>query len=197
VSEKISNFLEETKEIDGQVLPIECETLLRDLQSIRPDIASEYITAIEMGVEMKLLWKNIIASSKSPSITKHFIENLSEEQFRQFQRLVRNLASKDVEERVNEIVESTFGFAVYPVEASIPKAQALLDKLKEHEGHYEAESDRLAILARDLHLLAKVLAVMNLGESFIPMLHDQLSKMPESDLDRLLGIACVPVVNNL
>ena len=194
MSEKISNFLEETKEIDGQVLSIECETLLRDLQSIRPDIASEYITAIEMGVEMKLLWKNIIASSKSPSITKHFIENLNEEQFRQFQRLILNLSSKEPEERINEIVESTFGFTVYPIEESIPKAQELLDKLKECEGRYDAESDKLAMLARDLHFLAKILSIMNLGESFIPMLHEQLSKMLESDLDCLLGI--VSVVKN-
>jgi hypothetical protein len=189
MSEKISNFLEEAKEIDGRVLPIERDTLVRDIQSVPREILNEYVEAISFGIENLLLWKNIASSTGSTPITKHFIDNLEESQFRRFQRVVLSLSTEEPQKRIKEIIEGTFGYSAYPIPESIPKAKALLNKLKE-KGNYEVESVRWATSSKYLAVLSKILFLMGRREDLMQFFEDQLALYPEKDLDRMLEIVC-------
>lgn len=193
---KIVNFLEKAKEVDDQVLPIERDSLLKQLQEIKPDIASEYVSGIETSFEEMMFMKNIISSADKPRISKQFIAGLDEDRFKTLEKIVLNLRVSSFEEKIKEIVEATLGYTVYPLPESIPKANELLNQLKGLSGNYETEAQKIADLARYFHMLANILIVMDMGEDLIEFLRNRLSKLPKEDLDRL-GRIVNGLYNNL
>ena len=180
-------------QMSDEVLPLDQETVLKNLQEIPVDVVAEYDCAIKNYFDEVLLFKNIVSSIGNHRLCKYLIEKLHEDQLSKLNRIALNLALTDLTDKVNEIIENTFNITVSTPE-SCSKATKLISYLKALDIDYETEAKKLALLAKDMSMLADTLFALNIGR-YEDIIFDRLSHIAENDLDRI-EIACRTIVNN-
>lgn len=195
MTDKITDFLETIKETGGQMLPVEKETMQKNLQEVPDEIMSEYIQAVEAYIEDLLVCKNVVTAINSPNLYNHLLKDLDQTQLAKLNNISLHLASKDPFERIREIRELTFGIVV-PTQESFDKSVVLIALIKSLDVDYDAEAKRLATTSRDLRFLADIFGVLNLGKQFESIAPNRLAELSEDDLDRLKEIVHSMVENN-
>ncbi len=179
---KICDFKNDQETIDK-------DFLLKNLREVPGDILAEYLSGISIFIEDLLNCKNLIASRDKPNLSKFLIDRLSEDQLGKLYRIVLNLKSSDPVSRVQEIVADTYGIN-FPTPESISKSQALISHLKSLDIDYGQKSEELATLSWHMHLLSRILSLLNLGgrefSDLDGLLFDKLSSESPETLDSLI-----------
>jgi hypothetical protein len=113
MEDKYINIIEEAKLESDEVLPIEKEEMLNQLRNIHNDIAIDYSIGVDMGFERLLFFKNFIVSRHNPKLSRLLLEQMDPTWFEDLRNLVFLLADKDVDEKVDEIINATMGRRVH------------------------------------------------------------------------------------
>ena len=196
MNDKVTNFLEATKEIDDPVLPIEKDAILKLLQNVPEDIFDSYLEVFENHIENLLVVKNVLAARNHLSTFDRLTEGVTPKQFNRLNRIALNLAVDEPLEKINELVEATVGLVI-PSEESCCKAVTLLEQIKAFGIDYKDKSRELALLSAGIRLMAETLAVLNLGSIYEHIMIDRLSQIPEEEFERLIEISNSLIIKNL
>lgn len=191
---KVTNLLDHAKEND-EVLPVEIDQIIQRLQQVPKDIADEYVSVLNEKVDEMLLWRNIASSIGTPRICRHLIEQLSPEYLERLRCIAISLASHDPISKIGELSEATFSCTV-PTPETFEKSKNLIDDLKTLDVDFKKKSEKFAELSGHARTLSNIFCVLNIGLEFGDLMIDRLSRMHETDLDRLIEIGNTIVVNN-
>jgi len=195
MSEKIVDLIETNKDLDGQILPIEKEMIIKSLGEIPHDIAEEYSDALGAYIEDQLLLKNIISSSDTPHLIRHLVDELSENQLIRLRTIITHLTSNACEKKITEIINATLGISI-PTAESKMKASALVDLVKILNINHAEKAKELADIGRLIRTFCNLLATCRIGDHVESYMRDRLSMIPEDDLDWLLEIGARRLVSN-
>lgn len=195
MSEKIVDLIEMNKDLDGQMLPIEKEMIIKSLGEIPHDIAKEYSDAFGAYIEDQLILKNIVSSSDRPHLIRHLIDGLSENQLTRLSTIITHLTSDACEKKIMEIINATLGIII-PTPESKMKASELVDLVKILNINHEEKAKELADIGRLIRTFCDLLVVCRMGDHVESYMRDRLSMIPESDLDWLLEIGARRLVSN-
>lgn len=195
MSEKIVNFIAANKDLDGQMLPIEKEMIIKSLGGIPHDIAKEYSDAFGAYIEDQLILKNIISSSDRSHLVRYLVDGLSETQLTRLSTIITHLTSDACEKKIKEIINATLGISL-PTESSKMKASELVDLVKVLNINHEEKAKELADIGRLIRIFCDLLVVCRMGDHVETYMRDRLSMIPESDLEWLLEIGAKRLISN-
>lgn len=195
MSEKIVDLIEMNKDLDGKMLPIEKEMIIKSLGEIPHDIAKEYSDVFGAYIEDQLILKNIVSSSDRPHLVRHLVDGLNEIQLTRLSTIITHLTSDACEKKIKEIINATLGISI-PTPESKMKASELVDLVKILNINHEEKAKELADIGRLIRTFCDLLVVCRMGDHVENYMRDRLSMIPESDLDWLLEIGAKRLVNN-
>jgi len=109
MSGKRIDFMEKAKDISEEILPIEKDQILTYLENISGEIIIDYMMGVDDGVERLLFFKNFVGSKLRPKLSKLLLEQMNPAWLSGLRDVVFLLSSRDIEEKVEEIVNATLG----------------------------------------------------------------------------------------
>jgi hypothetical protein len=188
MSEKTISFIEAFKSQQAEILPIEKEEIIKNLDSIPEEIQQDYIQILGRSAEEILTFRNIISLSKMPKARSYLIDSLDECMLSRLASIAKCMASRDVLNKINELLENTFGYSVQS-EESIARGKDMLLLIKKFKGNYKSKGIELASRAKKLIKLADFFQIMNLGEQFHSIIVDCVSEFQESEFNEIFSLA--------
>jgi hypothetical protein len=172
---------------------INVDTILKRLQSVQSEIAQDFVEIMDQYAENVLLKRSIVSLSGKTQVCRFLLEGLTPYVLEQMDKISLHLASKDVENRIDQIVEAGFDLKL-PTPEGISRAKKLFGLLKPIST--EEEAQRLADLSKHLRMIALTLSLLCLGDESDSWILDRLAQLSKSDVKTWTNLVHALVVNN-